>query len=123
MSVKMKYPRLSDQNVTDDCLRALLYIELVAVSQDAGNRTDVFEYEVRHDEEYRPDLLSYRAYSTETCRWVVSLIAGNDDEAEPMNISTVLRLPTKKFIRDRIRHYSQDGSRPSANNVTEITRA
>jgi len=92
--------RLSPYNITDDLVRVELYREIKA--GDPGWST----YEVQPDEVLRPELAAYRFYGTDILKWVVLLVAGLDDMRQPMESGQVLRLPSKVWIRGRIRYYA-----------------
>lgn len=100
--------RLSDLNIEDDIVRAYFYGDVLAYSRD-GTRTDCIEYAVKLDEVQRPDLLAYRVYGTPDLRWLVSLVADVEDEADPLPVGQVLRFPPAAWLRERIRHYT-DGA-------------
>ncbi|MGL5538836.1 baseplate protein [Aeromonas veronii] len=100
--------RLSDMLITDDILRSYLYAAVLAMVRDHAE-TDVITYEIRPDEEYRADLLAHRAYGTAELRWVVKLVVGVDDEADPLPVGTSIRLPSSAWVREKIRHFLDDG--------------
>lgn len=97
-----KLDRLSPYNITDVLVRAALYREIKAGDPSWST------YEVQPDEVLRPELTAYRFYGTDTLKWVILLVAGLDDYREPMESGMVLRLPTKVWIRSRIRYYAGD---------------
>ncbi len=100
--------RLSPLNIDDDILRSYLFASLRAYVADESN-ADVLEYEIRQDEEYRRDLSAYRVYGNADLRWVFSVVADVEDEADPMPVGTVLRLPTAAWLREEIRHFAEGG--------------
>lgn len=86
----------------------MLYADVLALVAAPG-QSDVIQHDVLPDEEYRPDLLAYRVYGNPVMRWVVSLVADVEDEAEPLPLGVTLRLPTAAWVRERIRHYEDGG--------------
>lgn len=100
--------RLSALNIEDDVLRAYLFSDVLAQAADESI-TDVTEYEICPDEQYRPDLVAFRVYGNADLRWVVSLVADVEDEADPLPVGSVLRLPYAAWLRERIRHYMDSG--------------
>lgn len=108
MSISERLSRLSDLQIEDDVIRAMLYSDVLAMVANLGN-TDVISHEVRLDEQYRPDLVANRAYGNPVMRWVVSLVADVEDESEPLPVGVVLRFPSAAWIRERIRHYADGG--------------
>lgn len=108
MTASASLPRLSDLQIEDDVLRAMLYSDVLALVAEPG-QSDVFQYDILLDEEYRPDLTAYRAYGSTVMRWVISLVADIEDEADPLPVGEVLRLPSPAWVRERIRHYTDGG--------------
>lgn len=101
--------RLSPLNIDDDILRSYLFAAVRAHVADESN-SEVLEYELRPDEEYRRDLAAYRVYGNADLRWVFSVVADVEDEADPLPVGTVLRLPSASWLREEIRHFAEDGS-------------
>lgn len=108
MSDESVLSRLSDLQIEDDVLRAMLYTDVLELVRDES-QTDVTTYTLLVDEEYRPDLVAHRVYGNPVMRWVISLVADVEDEAEPLPIGTLLRLPSAAWVRERIRHYMDGG--------------
>jgi len=100
--------RLSPLNVDDEILRGYLFKTVLEQANDKTN-TDYTEYEIKQDEEYRPDLVSQRLYKTPDLRWVVSLLADVEDEADPLPIGSVFRFPSIVWLREQIRHFADGG--------------
>lgn len=100
--------RLSPLNVADDILRSYLFAAVLAHVND-GSQDEILEYEVRQDEAYRRDLAAGRVYGNADLRWVFSVVADVEDEAEPLPVGVVLRLPTASWLRETIRHFAEDG--------------
>lgn len=103
----MTVSRISDEQVTDLVIRAYLYRHIIrALSR---GEVDTQAYEIKHDEKYRPDLVSYRVYGTTEARWLVKLLCGIEDEETALPIGTVVRFPPVGFVRERIRHFADGG--------------
>lgn len=101
------YPRLDDRCIDDPIIRALLHREIL--EQVADLSISLRTHEIAADEVYRPDLAAQRAYGNHVLRWVITLVAGNEDESEPLEQGDTLRLPDAVWIRERIRHYTDGG--------------
>lgn len=99
-----KISRLSDQNVSDSIYRGFLYDEIIA-----GDIPNSIEYEIKPDELFRPDLVSYRIFATPDLAWMVLVAAGVDDPSSPMQFSQKLILPPASWVRSRIIHWSNGG--------------
>ncbi|MGL5226049.1 MAG: hypothetical protein ACRC8Q_12125 [Aeromonas sp.] len=89
-------------------IRSMFYADVLELSGNESDQ-DVIVYPLMLDEEYRPDLVSHRVYGTVAMRWAVSLIAGVEDQAEPLPVGTTLRLPSSAWVRERLRHYVDGG--------------
>lgn len=100
--------RLSSLNIEDDILRSYLFAEVLAYSADVTS-PEILEYEIRQDEVYRRDLAAYRVYGNADLRWVFSVVADVEDEADPLPEGVVLRLPTAAWLRETIRHFADGG--------------
>lgn len=100
--------RLSPLNIEDEILRGYLFKTVLAYANDKTN-PNYKEYEIKQDEEYRPDLASQRIYSTPDLRWVVSLLADVEDEAEPLPVGSVFRFPPIAWLREQVRHFAEGG--------------
>lgn len=93
--------RLSPFNIQDELIRARFYREL---------RDGLFEWEeweVSIDEIRMPELVSLRYYGTESLKKIVAVCAGLDDMREYLEAGSMIRLPTIKWVRTRIRYYCQ----------------
>lgn len=101
------YSRLDDRCVDDPIIRAYLHNEVVAKS--TSRDTDLQDYDVRPEEEYRPDLVAMRVWGTSELRWAVRIIADVETEFDPLPVGTTLQAPSMAWIRDRIRHYTSSG--------------
>lgn len=102
--------RLSDEQVTDPIIRSYLYRDILQAINNGT--TPVTEYEIKQDEYFRPDLVSFRAYGTTDLRWLIKLLCDVDDEEDPLPAGSNIYLPEPAFVRDRIRHFAEDGSLP-----------
>ncbi len=102
-----EYQRLDDRCIADPIVRAILHREILDHASNRSIELDV--HEIAADEIYRPDLVAYRAYGNHVLRWLITLLAGTDDESEPLPQGEILRLPSMVWIRERIRHYSAGG--------------
>lgn len=92
--------RLSDLNISDPIIRNAMYRELMA-----SDKEDWVTRSIAVDEEYRPDLVSYRIYKTPVCRWVVLLMAGLTDELEALPVGSSLTYPPAHVIRKQIKSF------------------
>ena len=101
------YNRLDDRYLEDPVLRSLLYRDVCdkANSQDE----DLASHDIMPDEEYRPDLAAQRIWEVAELRWVVRAIAGVDAEWDPLPVGKTIMAPPLAWIRDRIRHYADNG--------------
>lgn len=95
--------RLSDMNIPDDLLRADFYAIVIKHIKDPSS--DVVTRSIRPDEQYRPDLVSYRLYSTVELRWLVSLVCDVEDESEPLPVGETYRFPTSSWLRREMRRF------------------
>lgn len=102
-------PRLSPLNIDDEILRGYLFSTVLRYSQDKSNAADCLLYEIKQDEEYRPDLTAYRIYGTPDLRWVVSLLTDVEDESDPLPVGTVFQFPDTAWLREQIRHFADGG--------------
>jgi hypothetical protein len=93
--------RLSDDNIPDPIIRHAMYRELLTSDQ-----TDWVTRSIATDEEYRPDIISYRLYGTPECRWLILLIAGVVDEIDPLPVGSSFLFPPKHEIRKKIKAFS-----------------
>ena len=95
--------RLSDQNIVDDIIRASFYSDLLSYTQSPN--ADVILYSIKTDEEFRPDLLSFRAFGTQDLDWLVLLVAGIDDVSIGIPVGEIIKLPQSSFVRQTMRKY------------------
>ncbi|MGL4895386.1 MAG: hypothetical protein ACRDCT_15130 [Shewanella sp.] len=103
----MKLARISDMNIEDDIIRALLYRDILTYV--ATRSPKHIEYEIKADELYRPDLVAYRVYGNLEARWIAMLICGVEDDEYPLPVATTLTFPDLVYVRERIRHYAAGG--------------
>ena len=99
----MSISRLSDMSIADDVLRVSLYKKLLSYLADPVNSDSLICYEIKEDEQARPDLLSYRVYNVPDLRWLVMLVTGNDDEFVPIPAGFNIYLPPLSVVRSAIR--------------------
>lgn len=100
--------RLSDLQVEDAIIRSFLYRNILIDIATHKIKTSV--YEIKQDELYRPDLVSYRAYGTTELRWLILLLGNVEDEEYPLPVASEIRLPDQQYIREKIRHWSENGA-------------
>lgn len=98
--------RLSDQNIEDDLLRANFYHLILEYLDD--NSADVVTYTIKTDEEYRPDLASYRAFGTSDLDWLVLLVCEMDDPAEALPVGDEIYMPPAAWVRRAMRSFMDD---------------
>lgn len=92
--------RLSIFNIDDPLVRGRLIRE---VRQSLPEWT---RWEIREDEAYRPDLVSYRYYGTSAAVPVVLAAAGVDNPLTArLPIGSQIALPPADWLRKRIKHY------------------
>lgn len=103
-------PRLSDLSIEDHIWRAQLYTKILNYVRTSK---DSIFYELKEDEKTRPDLVSYRVYGVESLRWVVVLVAGNDDEFSPLPVGYRLVFPPISEVRRMIREVKEDYAKAS----------
>lgn len=108
------FSRLSDQNIEDPIYRGFLYDEIIQ-----AEFPDTVEYEVKPDELFRPDLVSYRVYRTPDLDWLVLVAARVNDECDGMQFGQVLKLPSASWVRSRINYWASGGQLTTA----ELTSA
>ena len=99
--------RYSDLRIPENIMRTFLYRDLLAYVANHANA--VIEKEIFHDETLRADLIAHRIYQEKVLRWAVCLCVGVDDESTPIPVGDVFRFPPAVFIRERIRHYENNG--------------
>lgn len=99
----MTLSRLSIYNIDDPLKRVELYRQ-IQHAQD-GTHSDFNPYEINLDEEYSPELVSYRAYGTKELKWAVAIAAGLDDWRDTIEPGVTIYLPSRVWVRERIKHY------------------
>ena len=97
--------RLSDLSIEDHIWRVKLYRK---IRDYIRLKKNLSYYEVKEDERTRPDLLSFRAYGYVELRWLVVLVANNDDEFSPLPVGYALPLPPIQEIRSLIREVREE---------------
>lgn len=101
------YSRLSDMSIQDDIIRAELYKRILDYLNDPKNHAHIRYYEIKPDEETRPDLVSQRHYGTHELSWLISLVSGLDDSCEPMMVGYEIDLPPQSVVRTMIREVKE----------------
>ncbi|MDC5753602.1 hypothetical protein [Vibrio europaeus] len=101
----MSDPRLSDLSIDDHIWRVKLYRKIREYIRLGKNLS---YYEVKEDEKTRPDLLAYRVYGYVDLRWLVVLVANNDDEFSPLPVGYRLSFPPIQVIRTFIREVREE---------------
>lgn len=102
--------RLSDMSIGDDILRVELYKGILAYLNNAANMDSFIVYEVKEDEETRPDLLSHRVFKTSELSWLVMLVAGVDDPFDSLPVGYELEFPPMAIVRSMIREVRESAS-------------
>lgn len=93
--------RLSPLNIQDELVRSLFYKEL------RQGMPDWDEWEVSIDEIKMPELIALRYYGSTEMKRIVAVCAGLDDMRESLQSGSLIKLPTVKWVRTRIRYYCQ----------------
>ena len=96
-----KLSRLSPLNIQDELIRSLFYKEL------RQGASDWDEWEVSVDEIKMPELIALRYYGTTEMKAIVAICAGLDDMRDDLQSGSLIRLPSIKWVRTRIRYYCQ----------------
>lgn len=96
--------RLDPMLIQDPLVRARLYADIRNRSP-YRNATYWTEYTVSPGERFMPELIAVRAWNDETLKWVVLLVAEVDDPRRELESGLTLRLPTREWLRDRIKYY------------------
>lgn len=104
---ELNVSRLSDTQIEDVIIRAYMYRDILKVIREETITTTA--YEIKQDEKYRADLVSFRVYGTISARWLVLLLCGVEDEENPLPVGTVVRFPPVGYVRERIRHFENGG--------------
>jgi hypothetical protein len=98
--------RLSDKNIADPILRAHYYqivIEYIYLSD-----SDLVEYTIKPDEQYRPDLAAYRALGSSELAWLVALVCEVDDVADPLPVGAECEFPHAGWVRTSMREFMDE---------------
>lgn len=96
--------RLDPMLIQDPLVRARLYADIRNRSP-YRNASYWSEYTVSPGERFMPELIAVRAWNDETLKWVVLLVAEVDDPRREIESGITLRLPTREWLRDRIKYY------------------
>lgn len=97
--------RMSPENIHDVLIRAELYREIRAAQTSDTLRKDWGVYTVQPADALMPELIAYKVYTMDTLKWVILIAAGLDDPRERLEAGTVLYLPSRAWIRERIKLY------------------
>lgn len=100
-----KLSRLSPLNIQDELIRARFYLEIRQGQAESNIEWD--EYEISLDELLMPELIAFRYYGTQQLKQIVTVAAGLDDMRGVLQAGSVIRLPSAKWVRQRIRHYME----------------
>lgn len=101
-----KLSRLSDLNIEDPILRASYYTRVKNYVDDIGS--DLKAYEIKIDEEYRPDLVAYRAFGDANLEWIVLFVSEVIDPFEPLPVGETIYLPYPSWIRRSMREFMDE---------------
>ena len=96
--------QLSDKNVSDLILRAQMYRDIRKDITSGEAQAEV--HEIKEDELYRSDLISFRNYGRSDLAWLVDLVCDREDIANPHVIGLNILLPDSVYIRSKIKFYS-----------------
>jgi hypothetical protein len=99
--------RLSDLNIEDVILRASFYRRVIDYVESPLSE-DLTTYTLKPDETYRPDLVSFRAFSTKELAWLVALVCDCDDMANPLPIGEQITLPSAVWVRRELRAFMDE---------------
>lgn len=98
--------RLSDLNIEDDILRSVYYQSVIDYIDKPDS--NLSEYDLKEDEAYRPDLVSFRFYGTPDLDWLICLVCEIDDMAEPLPVGESIYLPPSAWVRRTMRQFMDD---------------
>lgn len=98
-----KLSRLSELNIEDDVLRGIFYRSIIQYVNDPT--AILSKVIIRQNEEFRPDLVSYRLYGIPDLRWLVCLICGVEDEADPLPVASEFYFPSSIWVRQQLRKF------------------
>ncbi|WP_217521968.1 baseplate protein [Vibrio metschnikovii] len=98
--------RLSDKNIADPILRAHYYQRVIEYIDLADS--DLVEYTIKPDEQYRPDLVAYRALGSSELAWLVALVCEVDDVAEPLPVGAECEFPQAGWVRTSMREFMDE---------------
>lgn len=113
----MAFTRLDELRIDDPIIRSYLRREIIKKASEFAD-DEVFSREIYLDEEYRADLLAFRAYGTESLRWVPVLMCKGGGESDPLPVGDIIRMPSSAWISERIRHYTDDAEIESSPEIT-----
>ncbi|HCG7330499.1 hypothetical protein P3551_20965 [Vibrio parahaemolyticus] len=98
--------RLSEQNIVDPILRAHYYQRVIEYIE--STESELTQYTIKPDEEYRPDLAAYRALGSAELDWLVALVCEVDDVANPLPVGLEYDFPMAGWIRISMREFMDE---------------
>lgn len=96
--------RLDPMLIQDPLMRAQLYADMRRRTPYRGPEYWT-EYTVNPGERLMPELIAVRVWNDESLKWAVMVVAELDDPRREIEAATVLTLPSREWLRDRIKHY------------------
>lgn len=115
--------RLDPMLISDPLIRARLYADMREQNPYRG-ATYWTEYTVSPGERLLPELIAVRVWGDETLKWAVMVVAELDDPRREIEAATVLTLPSREWLRDRIKHYQAiDALEPPSGELVRIGKA
>ncbi|MCG7545448.1 hypothetical protein MHM93_14800 [Pseudoalteromonas sp. MM17-2] len=102
----MSLSLFSNLQVDDLVIRAQMYKDIL--SDVSNNKVSYVQHEIKIDEVMRSDLISQRVYKMPDLDWLVDLMANREDRAQPMTVAQTIKLPSKIYVREKIKQYSEN---------------
>ena len=96
--------RLDPMLITDPLVRARLYADM-RERRPYRSAGYWLEYTVSPGERFMPELIAVRAWNDENLKWAVLVVAEVDDHRREVESGITLTLPTREWLRDRIKFY------------------
>lgn len=96
--------RLDPMLIADPLVRARLYADM-RERRPYRSAGYWFEYTVSPGERFMPELIAVRAWNDENLKWAVLVVAEVDDPRREVESGITLTLPTREWLRDRIKFY------------------
>lgn len=96
--------RLDPMLISDPLIRARLYAD---IQQQTPFRGAEFwrDYVVSPGERLLPELIASRVLGSALLKWVVMIVAGLDNPKNEIEAGKTLSIPSKTWLRDRIKFY------------------